>query len=138
MIRRVSTFLVAVIIIVLAMSAVSTAQSQPLLTRHVRDVVVDGQAQSLGRLPANQTMRLEFVLGLRHQPELENFLHELYDPSSTSYRKFLTVEEFTERFGPSQEDYDAVVRFAKENGLDGGEHFPQSHERRSDRYGGQY
>ncbi len=117
MIRRISTFLAAIIIIVLAAGTVSQAQSQPLLTRHVRDAVVNGKAQSIGRLPANQTVRLELVLALRHQPELENFLHELYVPSSASYRKFLTVEEFTERFGPSQEDYDAVVRFATENGF---------------------
>ena len=116
MIRRISTFLIAFSIIILAVGA-AQAQSQPLLTRHVRDVVVHGQAQSAGHLPANQTMRLELVLGLRHQAELEDFLHELYTPSSPLYRKFLTVEEFTGRFGPSQQDYDAVVRFAKENGL---------------------
>ncbi|MDE3150114.1 MAG: hypothetical protein KGL37_11660, partial [Acidobacteriota bacterium] len=29
----------------------------------------------------------------------------------------LTVEEFTARFGPTQADYDAVIQFAKENGL---------------------
>jgi len=32
-------------------------------------------------------------------------------------RHFLTVPEFTERFGPTQADYDAVVRFAKANGF---------------------
>src|SRR5690349_20609706 len=31
--------------------------------------------------------------------------------------KFLSVEEFTQRFGPSQEDYAEVIRFAKQNGL---------------------
>jgi subtilase family serine protease len=34
-----------------------------------------------------------------------------------SYRQYLTVEEFTARYGPSQEDYDAVIRFAEANGL---------------------
>ena len=48
---------------------------------------------------------------------LESFLQELYDPSSPFYRHFLTVQEFTERFGPSQEDYDAVIHFAKANGF---------------------
>ena len=62
-------------------------------------------------------MRLVLVLPHRNQAELENFLKELYDPSSPSYRKFLTVEEFTARFGPSQEDYDSVIRFAEANGF---------------------
>ena len=44
-------------------------------------------------------------------------MKELYDPASPSYRHFLTVPEFTARFGPSQADYDAVVRFAKANGF---------------------
>ena len=42
-------------------------------------------------------------------------MQELYDTSSPAYRHFLTVEQFTETFGPSQEDYDAVIRFAKAN-----------------------
>jgi subtilase family serine protease len=62
-------------------------------------------------------MRLVLALPLRNQTELDNFLKELYDPSSESYRKFLTVEEFTERFGPTQADYDAVIHFAEANGL---------------------
>ena len=31
--------------------------------------------------------------------------------------QFLSVKEFTERFGPSQDDYDAVISFAQSNGL---------------------
>jgi len=98
-------------------SFVCQAQPQSLGTRHVREVILNGQAQSIGRLPGAQVMRLVLVLPLRHRPELENFLQELYDPSSASYRHFLSVEEFTARFGPSQEDYDAVIHFAEANGL---------------------
>ncbi len=84
----------------------------------MREVVANGQAQFLGHLPATQTLHLEVVLRLRHEPELDNFLQELYDPSSPLDRQFLTVEEFTARFAPSQEDYDAVARFAKTNGFE--------------------
>jgi subtilase family serine protease len=62
-------------------------------------------------------MHLDVVLTLRDQAGLDSFLKELYDPASPSYRHFLTVPEFTERFGPTQEDHDAVVRFAKANGF---------------------
>jgi subtilase family serine protease len=96
---------------------VSQAQQQPLLTRHVRQETLNGQAPLVGRLPATQSMRLVLVLPHRNQAELDAFLKELYDPSSASYRKFLTVDEFTARFGPSQEDYDSVIRFAEANGL---------------------
>jgi subtilase family serine protease len=117
MIRRLSACLVAVIATVLVVSFVCQAQLQPLMTRHVREVTLNGQAPLIGNLPATQSMRLVLVLPLRHQAELDNFLQELYDPSSPNYRHFLTVEEFTARFGPSRETYDAVIQFAKANGF---------------------
>jgi len=96
---------------------VCQAQSLPPLTHHVRDVVANGQAQSAGRLPATQPLRLVFVLPLRNEGALDSLLQDLYNPSSASYRQFLTVEQFTSMFGPSQEDYDAVAAFAQKHGL---------------------
>jgi subtilase family serine protease len=95
----------------------SGAQAQSLMTRHVPEASINGQAKFVGRLPAAQSMRIDVVLSLRNQAELESFLQELYDPSSPSYRHFLTVPEFTAKFCPTQEDYDAVIRYAKTNGL---------------------
>jgi subtilase family serine protease len=92
-------------------------QGQSLLTQHVRQVTQDGTARSMGRLPANQNMNLVITLPLRNQDRLDQLLKDLYDPSSPSFRKFLTVEQFTEQFGPTQQDYDAVISFAQQNGL---------------------
>ncbi|MGD1077314.1 MAG: S53 family peptidase [Candidatus Sulfotelmatobacter sp.] len=116
MIRKLSTSLLTIVAFA-SVASICHAQSLPLSTRHVRDVTLNGQAQSVGHLPATQTMRLVLVLPLRNQPALEDLLQNLYDPSSPSYRQFLTVEEFTARFGPTPEDYDSVVRFAEANGL---------------------
>jgi kumamolisin len=88
-----------------------------MLTRHVRGETVNGQARSVGRLSADQPMRLTVVLPLPNEAGLQEFLKELYDPASPSYRKFLTVEEFTERFGPTQQDYDDVAHWAQSNGF---------------------
>jgi len=93
------------------------AQSQPLLTHHVREVTLDGQARSAGRLPAEQRMRLVLVLPVHDQAGLDQFLKDLYNPSSRSYRQYLTVDEFTRMFGPSQQDYDTVVRWAEAKGF---------------------
>jgi len=117
MIRRLRAVFLTVVAIVSVVSLVSQARAESLMTRHTRDAVLSGEAKSVGRLPATQSMHLGIGLALRHQPELENFLQELYSPSSPSYHQFLTVEEFTARFGPSQSDYDAVIRFAQENGF---------------------
>jgi subtilase family serine protease len=116
-IQRLSVFLLAVVAIMTGATVASQAQPQSLLTRHVRDVVVNRQATLVGHLAAKKSMRLVLVLPHRNQAELDDLLKELYDPHGASYRKFLTVEEFTARFGPTQEDYEAVIRFAEENGL---------------------
>lgn len=117
MIRKLRTSLLTIVALVPVVNIVCQAQSLSPATRHVRDVVLNGQAQSVGRLPATQPMRLVLVLPHRNQAALDSLLQELYDPSSASYRRFLTVEEFTNMFGPSQEDYDAVVSFAGAHGL---------------------
>jgi kumamolisin len=96
---------------------VCQAQSLPPLTHHVRDAVANGQAGHIGQVPLNQTMSLDVVLPLSDQAGLDAFLTSLYNPSSPAYRHFLTVPEFTERFGPSQADYDAVVSFLQANGF---------------------
>jgi len=62
-------------------------------------------------------MRLVLVLPHSNEAALQSLLQDLYDPSSPSYHQFLTVEEFTNRFGPTQADYDAVVNFAQTHGL---------------------
>ena len=117
MIRRLSRFLFTALALVTVAGLFSQAQAQSFLTRHVREASVTGQAQSIGRLPATQTLRFDIVLPLRHEAELDNFLQALSDPSSPDYRRFVSPQEFTARFGPSQEDYDALIHFAKANGF---------------------
>jgi subtilase family serine protease len=94
------------------------AQPQQLLTRHVREEVANGRAQFVGQLPAAETLRFDIVLPLRDRAGLQNFVSEVQDATSPSYHQFLTPQEFTARFGPSQEDWDALVAFAKASGFE--------------------
>lgn len=96
---------------------VGASQAQTVLTHHVRGAVKNGSAKLVGHMPADQTMTLVIVLPLRNQVALDQFLKDVYDPASPSYRQFLTVDEFTTRFGPTEADYNTVVQFAQENGL---------------------
>ncbi len=111
------TLLVAFVAFVSTANVVGHAQSLPPLTRHVREVTLNGQARLVGHLPSNQTMRLVLALPLRNQAALNRLLKDLYDHSSPSFRHFLSLDEFTEMFGPSQQDYDAVIRWAEANGF---------------------
>jgi len=89
----------------------------PVKTHHIHEAISNGEASWVERLPASQSLQLNIVLPLRNEAELDKLLNQIYDPQSPSYHQFLGVEEFTERFGPSQEDYDAVISFAEKNGL---------------------
>ena len=93
------------------------AQAQSMPTRHVRQEVMSGEASFLNRLPATQSLRLNIALPLRNEAELDDLLQNLFDPQSPSFHQFLSVQEFSERFGPTEGDYAAVVRFAEQNGL---------------------
>jgi len=116
MVRRISLLLLTVA----ALLSVATMNSQAstVLTRHVREATRTGQAKPLGRLPEGQVMQLDVVLPLRDPDGLKSFLADVYDPTSFSYRRFLTPTEFTERFGPTEENYDAVVSYVKANGFE--------------------
>jgi kumamolisin len=115
MTRRIGRFLLSIAAILSIFALRADAQS--VLTRHVRTAIQNGEAKYFGRLPASETMQLDLVLPLSDPAGLDAFVKAVYDPSSPSYRHFLTVSEFTQKFGPSQADYDAVVAYARENGL---------------------
>ncbi len=97
--------------------AAASSQAQSVMTHHVREVVQTDAVAASGRLASNQEMKLDLVLPLRDPAGLKTLLSQIYDPKSPSFHKFLTVSEFTAKFGPTQEDYDTVVEFAKSNGF---------------------
>lgn len=117
MLRRSPISLLTIVALVSIAASICHAQSPTPLTRHVRDEVASGRAPLIGHLPATQTLHFDMVLPLRDRAGLQSFLQELQDPSSHSYHQFLTPQEFTARFGPSQEDWDALVAFAKASGF---------------------
>ncbi len=107
---------IALLAAISATTAASLAQS--VLTRHVRDAVTSGEAQYVERMPTTQVLTLDLVLPLSDSAGLKTFLADVYNPKSPNFRHFLTPAEFTERFGPTQQDYDAVVNFAKTYGFE--------------------
>ena len=82
-----------------------------VLRNHVPAVV--GRLKPVGDLPTTNELRLAIGLPLRDATGLSNFLAEVYDPNSSNFRQFLTPEEFTARFGPTEQEYAAVAAFAR-------------------------
>ncbi len=98
-------------------AGVLQGRAETLQTHHVRQAIIKGQAKVVGRLPVTQIMRLDIVLPLRDEAGLDAFLADLHGSTVPNYQHFLTPSEFTARFGPTQADYDAVVRYVQEHGL---------------------
>ena len=95
-----------------------TQESRQTLSHHVRPAVTSGQAKPAGVLSGTEQMNLSIVLSLRNRAQLTSLLRNLYDPSSTDYHHFVSVEDFADRFGPTAEDYQKVVDFAGTNGFE--------------------
>src|ERR1017187_3134715 len=92
-------------------------QSLQAVHNHVRPAVASGQAVPVSFLAPTEHMNLAIMLPLRNQPELTALLGRLNDPTSPDYGHFLSVSQFTEQFGPTTQDYQAVVNFAQANGF---------------------
>jgi len=95
----------------------SAAAGGPLKTLpgHVPPIV--SKLQALAPLSTASNLDLTIGLPLRNREALTNLLRQIYDPASPHYHHYLTPGEFTAQFGPSEQDYQAVIDFAKASGL---------------------
>jgi uncharacterized repeat protein (TIGR03803 family) len=91
------------------------AAGAQMLEGHVPRVTAE--LTPVGRLDAGRHLSLTIALPLRDTAGLAKLVRELSEPGSGSYRHYLTPGEFTARFGPTTEDYEAVAAFAQAHNL---------------------
>ena len=100
------------------LSAMRAQEVRPqAMHHHVRQEVTESRAALMGRLADDTQMHLSVILPLRNQAALNGLLQRLYDRSSPDYHHFLTVAQFTEQFGPTEDDYAAVATYLRSHGL---------------------
>jgi len=87
------------------------------LRGHVLPAIRDLNLTAIGRPAATTNLHLAIGLPLRNRELLHQLLQQLYDPASPNYHRYLTPAQFTEMFGPTEQDYQAVIAFAKANRL---------------------
>ena len=113
---RLASIVVAIgVAVFFSTSNPTLAAGRQFLHGHIPKIV--SGLQPVGRLPATDRLNLAIGLPLRNETELDNLLRQIYDPASPNFRQYLTPQQFTERFGPTERDYQAVIDFAKANGL---------------------
>src|SRR5262245_20315771 len=93
----------------------STGGFKPRPRGHVPEIVANLQRSR--RLPAIDRLTLSIALPLRNPEKLDELLRDLYDPASPRFHKYLTPEQFAQEFGPTKDDYERVVNFAKTSGF---------------------
>lgn len=72
---------------------------------------------STGRVGATNNLHLAIGLSLRNQAGLNALLQQIYDPASTNYHHYLTSEDFAAQYAPTEQDYQALVNFARAQGF---------------------
>ena len=65
----------------------------------------------------NSQVTVTVALNLRNRDELEQLVQAVYTRGSPAYHRFLTPEQFRERFGPTAATLDAVTRHFESQGL---------------------
>jgi Pro-kumamolisin, activation domain/Bacterial Ig-like domain (group 3) len=97
----------------------STAQSGGAMTllNHTPAKVLDGTAIRVSHYNPDNMLRLALAVQDSHQAEEDQFIKELTTKGSPNFHKFLTQDQWNERFAPSVEDEQAVVNWAQSVGL---------------------
>jgi hypothetical protein len=99
---------------------VDVAPASGAMTRlpgHILPALVKARRINSGENAGKQPVTLTLILNRDDQAGFESFLREIYDPHSLGFRHFLTPIEVSDRFGPSQASYDAVLFYLQECGL---------------------
>ncbi len=102
--------ILAVVILTISMApSVARAQS----TVRLAGSVPPSAATIPNASAASPSMPMELVvrLALRNTEALDQLKRDQQDPSSPSYHKWLTSQQFNARFGPTQGDADAVAQW---------------------------
>jgi len=94
------------------------AAERQQLKGHLPAAIQRMKLQPTGGLPATNRLSLAIGLPLRNRAALDTLLQQIYDPGSPNYHKYLTREQFTQQFGPTEQDYQALVDFAQASGLE--------------------
>ena len=104
-----------------------TAAPQPEIARmaaHIPPEVLDGRATFVAAYPKTNMLRLAIALTPRDLPAARAYNERIQDPHSPEFHHFLTIPEWRARFGPTPETEQAIVDWARAQGLTVTAQFP--------------
>lgn len=95
------------------LSGIAAAQEMRTLPGHVPRAISRFHLQPTSKLAPDTRLNLTISLPLRNEAALDELLGQIYDSGSTNYHHYLTPDQFAAQFGPSGQDYQMAVNFAK-------------------------
>jgi subtilase family serine protease len=103
--------------LLLAFTASVMAEERQALTSQIPPAVKRLNLQPTDRLPAATILSLQIGLQLRNPEGFASQLKQLYNPASPQYHQWLTPDQIAQNYGPTEQDYQAVIASAQANGL---------------------
>jgi subtilase family serine protease len=114
--RRLRTLFVCVLLMTLgALGATPSGAYSPGPRHNVSNWV--GSGQRIGSADDSKSVRITLFLSFRNQTQLEALIAEQSNPRSAQYGKYLTPEEFRQRFAPPAADVAKVQSALKKLGF---------------------
>jgi kumamolisin len=75
------------------------------------------QSTRLGDVPAGKQLSVAVSMTPSNSKDLDNFVRQVSDPRSSNYGKYLTPQQFTAKYGASQNQLDQVTTYLRQKGL---------------------
>jgi subtilase family serine protease len=115
--KAATTISVTLCLCVLVVNSAFAQSGRQMLHGHVPKAIARLHLQSVGLLTNTARLNLAISLPLRNPAALDDLLRQIQDPTSTNYHRYLTPGQFAAQFGPSEQDYQAVIAWARTNGF---------------------
>jgi subtilase family serine protease len=93
------------------------AEARAPLAGKLPQPIAAHSAVYVGAPAADTALHVVVSLPLRNEAALDALLRDIYNPASPHFRHYLSVAEYTDRFGPTAADYEAAARFFADRGL---------------------
>jgi subtilase family serine protease len=93
------------------------AQAAPITAAAIPQAVASHAATLLGALSRDATLQVSVSLPMRNQAARDQMLAAIYNPASPLYRHYLSVADYTARFGPTASDYATAAAYFAAQGL---------------------
>lgn len=100
---------------VLIKGGVAQADTPVVVDSHIDPVIA--QSDLVQTAPPSQTLNISVGLQIRHSGEFNNLLSAMYDPASPTYHEFLTPDQFTQEFAPTDDQIQQVENYFQNQGM---------------------